>query len=167
VPADSTPAGTRVLVLGVGNPLMSDDGVGQRLLEALAARVPALGGVEYLDAGTLGLMLLPRVERCDALLALDAAQVSGAPGEVRVFEGAELDAFLRTPRCGVHELGLRDLLDAARLTDSLPARRALVGVQPAKLGWGTALSPPVEAALPVAGDAARRILETWLAAGRS
>ncbi len=155
-----------MLVLGVGNPLMSDDGVGQRLLEALAARLPALDGVEYLDAGTLGFMLLPRVERCDALLALDAARLDGAPGEVRVFEGADLDIFLRTPRCSVHELGLRDLLDAARLTDSLPARRALVGVQPGQLGWGMALSAPVAAAVPAAADAARQVLEAWLVANR-
>jgi hydrogenase maturation protease len=66
----------------------------------------------------------------------------------------------------VHELGLRDLLDAARLTDSLPARRALVGVQPGQLGWGMALSPPVAAAVPVAADAARQVLEAWLAADR-
>ena len=164
--ADPAPSGTRVLVLGVGNPLMSDDGVGQRLLAALAECLPALDGVEYLDAGTLGFMLLPRVEQCDGLLALDAAQLNGPPGAVRVFEGEALDAFVRSPRCSVHELGLRDLLDAARLTDSLPARRALVGVQPAELGWGVALSPEVEAALTVAVTAARHLLEAWLAAGR-
>jgi hydrogenase maturation protease len=64
----------RVLVLGVGNPLMSDDGVGQRLLEALARRAPALDGVEYVDAGTLGFTLLPRLEQADALLAIAAAR---------------------------------------------------------------------------------------------
>ena len=62
MPGDA-PAGPRVLVLGVGNPIMSDDGVGQRLLQALAARAPTLDGVEFLDAGTLGLVLLPRLER--------------------------------------------------------------------------------------------------------
>lgn len=153
-------------MIGVGNPLMSDDGVGQRLLDALAACIPPLDGVEYLDAGTLGFMLLPRVEQCDALLALDAANLGGAPGDVRVFEGDAFDAFVRTPRCSVHELGLRDLLDAARLTGSLPARRALVGVQPDRLDWGLALSPPVAAALPDATAAARRILESWLRADR-
>jgi hydrogenase maturation protease len=155
-----------VLVIGVGNPLMSDDGVGQRLLEVLAARLPALDGVEYLDAGTLGFMLLPRVEQCWALLALDAANLDREPGAVKVFEGEALDAFVRTPRCSVHELGLRELLDAARLTDSLPTRRALVGVQPGQLGWGTVLSVPVAAAVSAAADAARQLLEAWLAADR-
>jgi hydrogenase maturation protease len=160
------PAGTHVLVIGVGNPIMSDDGVGQRLLEVLAARLPTLDGVEYLDAGTLGFMLLPRVEQCRALLALDAANLDREPGAVQVFEDEALDAFVRTPRCSVHELGLRDLLDAARLTDSLPTRRALVGVQPEQLGWGTVLSAPVAAAVPAAVDAARQLLEAWLAADR-
>ena len=153
-----------VLVLGVGNPIMSDDGVGQRLLEALAARVPALHGVEFVDAGTLGLMLLPRVECCGALLALDAAQFAAEPGEVRVLEGDAFDGFLKTARSSVHELGLRDLVDAARLTGALPRRRALVGVQPAQLGWGTCLSPAVEAAIPAAVQAARLVLESWTGA---
>ena len=153
----------RVLVLGVGNPIMSDDGVGQRLLEALEALTPVLDGVEYVDAGTLGLALLPRVECCDALLALDAALHGGAPGAVRVFEGVALDEFLRAARSSVHELGLRDLVDAARLTGALPARRALVGVQPGQVGWGTALSPAVAAAVPAAAAAARQVLERWLA----
>jgi len=166
VSASTAPARVRALVLGVGNPLMSDDAVGLRVLEALAARPPALDGVEYLDAGTLGFLLLPRVEQCDALLALDAAQLQGAPGDVRVFEGAELDAFLRTPRCSVHELGLRDLLDAARLTGALPARCALVGVQPERVDWGELLSPAVAAAVPVAVAAARGIVEAWLARDR-
>ena len=162
--ADPALAGTHVLVIGVGNPLMSDDGVGQRLLEALATRATPDDRVEFLDAGTLGFMLLPRVEQCDALLALDAASVGGAPGELRIFEGEDFDAFVRRPRCSVHELGLHDLLDAARLMGALPARRALVGVQPERLGWGMALSPPVEAALPAAVEAAASLLERWLAA---
>ncbi len=155
-----------MLVIGVGNPLMSDDGVGQRLLEALAARATPHAQVEFLDAGTLGFMLLPHVEQCDALLALDAANVGGAPGEWRVVEGADFDEFVRQPRCSVHELGLHDLIDAARLTGALPARRALVGIQPERLGWGMVLSPAIEAALPAAVEAAASLLERWLAADR-
>jgi hydrogenase maturation protease len=158
----AAPGRSHVLVLGVGNPLMSDDGVGQRLLEALAMHAPELDGVEYLDAGTLSLMLLPHVERCNALLVLDAAQLGSSPGAVRVLEGAAMDEFLRSAPCSVHEVGMRDLLDAARLTGALPARRALVGVQPAQVQWGESLSPAVAAAVPDAAAAARRLLEGWL-----
>jgi len=61
----------------------------------------------------------------------------------------------------VHEVGLRDLLDMARLTGSLPARRAFLGIQPGDTGWGEALSREVAAALPGAALAARRALEDW------
>jgi hydrogenase maturation protease len=151
-----------ILVLGVGNTLMRDDGVGVRLMEALAALEPALPGIEYVDAGTLSFLLLPMIEQCRALLVLDAAHLDTAPGDIRCLEGAAMDDFLRTARCSVHEVGVRDLLDVARLTDHLPARRAFVGVQPLEVGWGETLSGPVEGALPAAVAAARAILSGWL-----
>jgi hydrogenase maturation protease len=151
----------RTLVLGVGNPLMSDDGVGQRLLAELASLQPPLADVDYVDAGTLSFLLLPRIEDCGALLVLDAARLGGSPGEVREFSGAGMDGFLKSASCSVHEIGLRDLLDAARLTEALPARRALVAVQPGRVDWGENLSPPVAAAVPAATARARVILERW------
>jgi hydrogenase maturation protease len=154
-----------VLVLGVGNTLMRDDGVGVRLLESLAATDPAPEGVEYVDAGTLSFLLLPRIESCDALLVLDAARLGTRPGDVRCLEGAEMDEFLRTARCSVHEVGVRDLLDVARLTGHLPGRRAFVGVQPLETDWGESLSPPVAAALAQAAHCARGIVARWLASG--
>jgi len=149
------------LVLGVGNPLMSDDGVGIRIMEALAAQHPALDGVEYLDAGTLSLLLLPRFEHCAALLVLDAAQISGAAGDLRVLLDHEMDVFFRNARGSVHEVGIRDLLDAARLTGSLPPRRGFVGVQPGHVALGPSLSPAVKAAVATAAAHARGILEKW------
>lgn len=148
-------------MLGVGNPLMSDDGVGQSLLAQLASLQPPLVDVDYVDAGTLSFLLLPRIEDCAALLVLDAARLGGVPGEVREFSGAGMDAFLKSASCSVHEIGLRDLLDAARLTETLPTRRALVGVQPDRVDWGEKLSPSVAAAVPMAAARARGILERW------
>ena len=155
-----------VLVLGVGNTLMRDDGVGVRLMEALAAVKPPLPGIEYVDAGTLSFLLLPRIEECQALLVLDAAHLDSRPGAIRCLEGTDMDEFLRTARCSVHEVGVRDLLDVARLTGHLPERRAFVGVQPLATGWGDSLSEPVVAALPEAVRSARGILSAWLAAPR-
>lgn len=152
-----------ILVLGVGNTLMRDDGVGVRLLEALAAADHAPHDVDYVDAGTLSFLLLPRIEDCNALLVLDAAHLGTHPGDIRCLEGESMDEFLRTARCSVHEVGVRDLLDVARLTGHLPNRRAFVGVQPLETGWGDSLSPPVAAALPIAADAARAIVSRWVA----
>lgn len=157
-PATAAP----ILVLGVGNTLMRDDGVGVRLMEALAASEPALPGVEYVDAGTLSFLLLPMIEQCGALLVLDAAQLDTAPGDIRRLEGVAMDEFLRTARCSVHEVGMRDLLDVARLTGHLPERRAFVGIQPLEIGWGEILSGPVAGALPAAISAARAVLSNWM-----
>lgn len=156
----SSPA-SHILVLGVGNTLMRDDGTGVRLMDSLAALQPTLPAVEYVDAGTLSFLLLPMIERCDALLVLDAAHLGGEPGGVRSFEGDAMDQFLLTARCSVHEVGVRDLLDIARLTGHLPQRRAFVGIQPLEVGWGNELSAPVARSLPVAAQTARSILSRW------
>ena len=104
----------------------------------------------------MSFLLLPRIEDCDALLVLDAAHLDAAPGDIRCLEGAAMDEFLRTARCSVHEVGVRDLLDVARLTGHLPERRAFVGVQPLEIGWGDALSDPVAGALPGGGHGGTR-----------
>ena len=153
----------RTLVLGIGNPLMSDDGVGLHVLEALSGQQPALQDVDYLDAGTLSLLLLPRFEHCGALLVLDAAQLGDTPGALRVLHGTDMDAFFRNARGSVHEVGIRDLLDAARLMDSLPSRRAFVGVQPQRVAIGSSLSPSLQASIAPAAAQARAILEAWQA----
>jgi hydrogenase maturation protease len=161
VAAPASKPASLILVLGVGNTLMRDDGIGVRLMDSLAALQPALPDTEYVDAGTISLLLLPMIERCDALLVLDAAHLGGEPGGVRSFEGNAMDQFLRTARCSVHEVSVRDLLDVARLTGHLPQRRALVGIQPLEVGWGEQLSVPVARALPGAVQAARSILLRW------
>jgi hydrogenase maturation protease len=163
---DAGAASRSALVLGVGNPLMTDDGVGLKVMEGLR-RSCAFDDVEFLDAGTLSLVLLPRIERCRRLLVLDAARLGAPPGTVRVLENVDMDAFLRESGSTVHDVGLRDLLDAARLTGALPTPRALVGVQPELVGWGTHCSPAVEAAIPEALAYARALLERWLARART
>jgi hydrogenase maturation protease len=141
---------------------MSDDGVGVRLMEHLQALQPPLPGVEYIDAGTLSFILLPEIQACSALLVLDAAQLGEPPGAIRSLVGAGMDDFLRTARCSVHEVGIRDLLDLARLTGTLPEKRAFIGVQPVSTGWGEALTPEIVSVLPAAAARARDLLSGWL-----
>lgn len=157
------------LVLGIGNKLLRDEGAGIHVVEYLREHYPALPGVVYLDGGTLSFTLAGAIEDADDLIVVDAAELRATPGTVRAYLGTDMDRFLGGPRRSVHEVSLVDLMNIARLTDSLPSNRALIGVQPAELGWGDGPSGHVAAALPKAADAALDLMRTWrvdLEAGR-
>jgi len=83
------------------------------------------------------------------------------PGTVTVLEGEAMDAHLRRQHGSVHEVGLSDLLDAMRLRGQLPERRALIGIEPENMDWGTEPTEAVAAALPEAADAAERLVREW------
>jgi hydrogenase maturation protease len=152
----------RILVLGIGNTLLSDEGVGIHLLNRLRERrLARLYGVRWLDGGTLSFTLAPEIEDCDALLVLDAARLDAEPGTTRLLQGEEMDAFVASARNSVHEVGLADLLSIARLLGRLPARRALLGIQPAQFDWGEALSEPVLQAMPAAAEQVAALLYKW------
>lgn len=149
-----------LLVLGLGNSLLSDDGVGLHLLARLAERNPG-PDVRLRDGGTIGLALLGDIQDATALIALDACRMGAAPGHVGLFEGPAMDAMLRGTKRSAHEVALADLMDAARLVDALPARRALIGIEPDSTGWGLDPGPAVAAALPLAEAQVLRLIHDW------
>nr|WP_231363478.1 HyaD/HybD family hydrogenase maturation endopeptidase [Thioalkalivibrio sulfidiphilus] len=150
----------RTLVLGLGNTLLQDEGVGVHVIRELA-RLDA-PRVDYMDGGTLSFTLAGPIGEADALIVVDTAQLDAAPGTVRVFEGADMDDFVGNGRkTSVHEVSLRDLLAISSLEGRLPARRALVGIQPGVMDWGNAPSPAVAAAIPRACRAVQDLLERW------
>ncbi|MGO9514787.1 MAG: HyaD/HybD family hydrogenase maturation endopeptidase [Steroidobacteraceae bacterium] len=149
------------LVLGFGNLLLSDDGAGIQVVERLRAEFGG-DGADFIDAGTLSFSLLPYIEATDSLLVIDAADINGPPGAIGLFEGMAMDAFLLSARRrSVHEVGLIDLLDMARLRDCLPRRRALLCIQPGRIDWSEQLSAPVAHALPEVVREAAVLLERW------
>lgn len=148
-----------MLVLGIGNVLMRDDGAGVHAAHGFA--LSAGEGVRVLDGGTLGLSLLPEVEACGALIVFDAALFGAEPGEVRTFAGADMDAQLSGVKRTAHEVALSDLLAAAELLGRKPERRALIGVQPESVEWGLEPTPAVASALPAMRRAARELVERW------
>ena len=154
----------KVLVLGIGNTLLSDEGAGVHALRRLQPLYDRGGSVEYLDGGTLSFTLAGPIEESAAVLVLDAAQLGAEPGTVRVFEGEAMDAFLGAGgKKSVHEVGLHDLMAIAALAGRLPERRALIGIQPQELGWGDAPSARVAEGIGRACAAALGILERWQA----
>jgi len=151
-----------LLVLGIGNTLLSDEGVGIHVLEALRPHYGNDPTVELVDGGTLSFSLAPVIEDASALIVVDAAQIKAVPGTVAVFEGEAMDRFLIGNRKqSVHEVGLTDLMSIARLAGHWPVRRALIGIQPERLDWGEAPTPAVATAIPAAVERVDALIARW------
>ena len=115
-----------ILVLGLGNILLSDEGVGVRIVEALEASHDLPDGVEVLDGGTSGMDLLDMVAERDCLIVADAVNAAGPPGRLIRLEGENIKVLFET-RFSPHQLGLSDMLAALCLIDKAP-RRSLSSV---------------------------------------
>ncbi|MGD0640038.1 MAG: HyaD/HybD family hydrogenase maturation endopeptidase [Roseiarcus sp.] len=129
-----------VLVLGLGNILMSDEGVGVRIVEALDASHALSDEVESLDGGTSGMELLDLVADRDCLIVADAVNADGPAGRVIRLENDQIRALFET-KFSPHQLGLSDLLAALRLIGKAPRRVVVIGVVPENLKLGLELSP--------------------------
>ena len=135
-----------ILVLGIGNVLLTDEGIGIRALKELERRYHFPDQVELLDGGTAGIELLRHISNRDHLIIIDAMKSDQEPGTVVRVDGTEVPAAFRT-RISPHQLGLSDLLAAAMLTDELPENLVLFGVEPESLDVGLDLSDRVEASV--------------------
>jgi hydrogenase maturation protease len=145
------------LVLGLGNPLRRDDGVGPRVIEALKDHgLPE--GVTALDGGTGGLDLLHVIEGWERVVIVDAAEVHTetgrtAPGQFIRFTPDHAHLVEETEHFSFHHAGLAEVLALARALDRHLPSIVILGVQPEDVGWGEGLSPVVEAGLPDLIDA--------------
>jgi hydrogenase maturation protease len=146
------PAPATCIVLGLGNTLHSDDGVGPQAIEKLRSDPRVPGEVSLIEGGTLGLELLTYIWDCSYLLVLDAVDVGQPPGTLVRMSSQELQTL--PGKGSVHQLGVADLLVALRVLAKKTPEVVLLGVQPASTEWGTELSPAVAAALPTLADAA-------------
>ncbi|MGB3916073.1 MAG: HyaD/HybD family hydrogenase maturation endopeptidase [Thiothrix litoralis] len=150
-----------MLVLGIGNILLQDEGIGIHLLNFMERCFPAFPDVTYLDGGTLSFTLASDIEEHDHLLVLDAVELNAAPGTLCCYENEAMDHFLGTAKRSAHEVGLLDLMDIARLTDHLPKHRALIGIQYQTFGWGEQPTQRVKHNIPLAGRLAANVLQKW------
>lgn len=147
-----------VLVLGLGNPLRGDDGVGPRLVEDLTRRgLP--GGVTALDGGTGGLGLLQVLEGWQRVVVVDAADVGREPGQFVRFTPDQARLAQAADHFSLHNAGLGEILALANALGRTLPHMVIFGVQPAEVGWGQGLSPAVEIMLPALADAVLEELE--------
>lgn len=154
-------ANGRMTVLGIGNTLLTDEGLGVHVVNYLISKHPSRGEIDIVDGGTLGFELLTTVENANGLVVVDAAMLGREPGTIEVLRDQEMDGYLGLPRRSAHEVGLRDLLDMARLNGRLPPRRALIAVQPARIEWGDTLSVAVGDAVISAASVVLQVIEGW------
>ena len=150
----------KTLVLGVGNLLLSDEGVGVRVIERLAATYDLPQDVQILDGGTLGLDLLYYLEGVENLLMIDAVEMGKEPGTLLRLEGDKVPSFLSL-KMSPHQIGIPDMLFAAKLKNLYPRNVVLWGVQPGVLETGLDLSPPVAAQVDVLVEKAVEELARW------
>lgn len=136
-----------LLVLGLGNVLLEDDGVGAAAVALLLEQYAPPEGVRVLDGGTLGLWLLPYLEDAEIVILVDAIKADGPPGSAVRLEGTDVAPAVAT-RLSPHQIGVADLLDGARWLDRYPDRLVLLGIVPESMELAVGLSPRVRAALP-------------------
>ncbi len=148
-PRADAPGTGHLLIVGIGNVLLRDEGVGVHVAQALAGEGRLPPGTQVVDGGTLGLDLLPRIQDAGALILVDAVNLRTHPGDLRTLHGDAIHGVL-AGHVSPHQVGIGDLVAAARLLGRLPADVTLVGIQPAVIEVGLDLSDAVAAAVPVA-----------------
>ncbi len=136
-----------LLILGLGNLLCRDDGVGPVVAQTIAETRIVPDGVRVLDGGTLGLSLLPYLEDADRAILVDAIEADAPAGTLVRLEGEEVGPAVAS-RLSVHQVGVADLVEAARWRERVPPSLVLVGLVPETTELGVGLSAGVLAALP-------------------
>lgn len=154
----------RVVVLGVGNTLMSDEGVGVHAVTALAEGYQLPDTVEVVDGGTAGMDCLDRIADADLLLIADCMRSKDkAPGTITRLADDQINAWFKT-KISPHQVGLSDVLAACAFHGFPPKKVVLIGVQPASFETSMELTPAVAAVVPEVID---RLIEELAGMGIS
>ena len=135
-----------MLVLGIGNILLGDEGIGVRAVEALIERYRLPDGVEVIDGGTTGMGLLDLMAGRERVIVVDAVKTGAPPGTIVRLAGDAIPAGLRE-RISTHQQGIGDVLAALTLLGDAPMELVVIGIEPADLTFGVGLSPEIEVKL--------------------
>ena len=134
------------VVLGVGNLLLTDEGIGIHAIQRILDKKLLPDEVEIVDGGTAGLALLYFLEGVDTLVIVDAVETGGPPGTIVRLAGDRIPAYMAL-KVSPHEITLPDFLAAAKLRDLYPKEVVVWGMQPGSLEVGVDLSPDLQARL--------------------
>jgi len=137
------PERKNIAVVGIGNLLLSDDGVGVHVLHELEKRYNFPGCVELIDGGTMGLDLLPFLEGKDSIVFIDAVNFKKKAGFIGELINGEIPKFFST-KLSVHQIALPDMLATGRFLGTLTEDMCLIGIQPDNIETGYGLTPEIQ-----------------------
>lgn len=137
----------RIVVLGIGNILLTDEGVGVRVVERLEQAYVLPPAVEVIDGGTCGMEMLEQLEDLDGLIVVDCVRCNQPPATPVLLKGDDVPVFFKT-KLSPHQVSLSDVLASLQFTDRAPKYIAIVGMQPVSMALGMELSPAVAERLP-------------------
>lgn len=150
-----------IVVMGIGNLLYGDEGLGVHLVAQLSQHWTFPPQVQIVDGGTQGHSLLTFVEEADKLLVLDAVDFGLEPGSVSIRKDADIPAYLSAHKVSPHQNSFSELLALAQLRGTLPQEIVLIGVHPASLSMGKPLTPTVAQHIPAVLQLALNQLRAW------
>lgn len=148
------------IVLGVGSPIMGDDGLGVAVVEALGERWVESPELQFLDGGVWGMLVLPYIESANKLILVDAIRDGREPGTLIRLERDEIPRHLRT-KLSPHQIDLSEVLALAELRGTFPSETVALGIEPARVDVYEGLSEPVQATVPALIEAVERQLSAW------
>ncbi len=141
----------KTVILGVGNILRSDEGVGVHIVKELERFTVNGSRFTVIDGGTLGIDLIPFIENADKLIIVDAVKDGGKPGTVYKFRREDIHDTRYTihdTRYSLHQINLIDTLNIMEIQNKLPKETVIIGVEPKNLGWGEELSEEIKKRIP-------------------
>lgn len=141
--------GEKIGILGVGNLLLSDEGVGVHLVRYLEQHYRLPSEVELYDGGTAGLYLSTFVETCRILIVVDALAIAAPPGTIRIYYDDEVKAGLLQTNLSPHQVGFLETIELCRLQDREPEQLVVIGMCPADINPGVELSTEIREKLPL------------------
>lgn len=149
-----------IVVLGVGNILLTDEGLGVHVVEDLKANYNFTPHISLIDGGTMGMELLTYMRGMKKILLVDAVNGGEAPGTIYEFPHRELEQYF-TDHISVHEVGMQDILRIRAIQENPLEDAIVIGVEPESLEVGFEPSEPVQRALPEVKERVLRVLRDW------
>lgn len=149
-----------IVVLGVGNILLTDEGLGVHVVEDLKANYTFTPQISLIDGGTMGMELLTYMRGMKKILLIDAVNGGEVPGTIYEFPHRELEQYF-TDHISVHEVGMQDILRIRAIQENPLEDAIVIGVEPESLDVGFEPSAPVQKALPEVKERVLRVLREW------